>query len=132
MAYLSHLLVVECSTAVEDRALVVVDIVTQAVVEVHTQRKALPVKIQEDITIDVGIGIANDGLITLINLAVIVQVFEVDVARCEVVLGTRLVKNIEVGSLGISRRREDTLCLIAVEHTHGVANRRQYILVAVD
>ena len=127
-----HLLVVERRTAVEDRALVVEHIVAQTVVEVHTQGEALPTEVEEDVTKEVGIGVADDALVGSVDLAVVVQILEEHVTCSEILTCTGLVDNIEVGSLCGLGRGEDALGLVAVEHAHGVTHSGQDVVVAID
>ena len=132
MGNLGHLLVVERRTTIQDRALIVVHIITQTVVEGHAQRETLPVEVKEDISVDIRIGIADDGLVALVNLVVTVQVIENHVASLEILLGTSLVDQEETCSLCIGSSREHALGLVTIEHTDRVAYRRQNIVGAID
>ena len=132
MGNLGHLLIVERRTTIEDRTLIVVHIITQTVVERHTQCEALPVEIKEDISIDIRIGVANDGLVALINLMVIVQIIKDHVTSLEILLSTSLVNQVEACGLCIGCGREHALGLVTIEHTHGVAYRGQDIVLAIN
>ena len=132
MSDFSHLLIVERGTAVEDGALVIEHVVAQAVVERGAQREAFVIEVEEDVTVNVGIGVANDDLVGLVDLAVAVQVGKVNVAGLEILLGTGLVDNIEVSSLSFIRGGEHPQRLVAIEHADRVAHSGEDVVGAVD
>ena len=65
MAQLLHLLIVEGGTGIEDRALIVIDIIAETVIESEVEGEVLIVEGGEDITVDVWIWITNRSRLSL-------------------------------------------------------------------
>ena len=92
-------LVVEVAATLKDATLIVEDIVAQRVVEAEREGEVLPHDISEDITIDVGVRIANDGLILFTNLAIAIEVGIVGVAGMEVLASTCIVEDVQITTI---------------------------------
>ena len=87
-----YCLVVEVASRLKYRARVVVNIITQRIVQTKGKSEVLPHHATEDVTIDIRIWITDDGLVSLINLAILIDIYEVHIASLEILLGTSLVE----------------------------------------
>ena len=90
----------------------------------------------KDVAIDVGVGIADDGLVGFGDLSVLVQVHEVHIACEELMRVTGIVDRIEVAvrscCTSLSIGSEDAFRLISVEQCHRIAHLREDIVLAID
>ena len=100
------------------------------------ERQVLPLDVGEDVTIDVGVGIADDGLVSLADLAVAVDVDEAHVAGLEILVCAGGIGQVEVatltGSKGFLVGGQHTVGLVAVEHTCGLSHDGSDVVDAVD
>ena len=83
----------------------------------------LPGQGGEDVTIDVGVGVANDDAVVVVDLMVAVQVDETHVAGSEGhVIHTVVGQHVEGSLLGFLRSREDTVGAVAIELVDGLSD----------
>ena len=129
-------LVVEITASLKQAALVVEDIIAQRVVEAYVERQVLPGDIGKDVTIDVGIGVANDGLVGLTDFSVTIDVNKLDITSLEVLLGSSAIGQEEV-TLAACRRcllviGQHSGGLVSVEHAGSLAHNGGNVVGAVD
>ena len=79
-------LIHEAATTFKLTAHIVIDIVSKTIVEINIKFEALISHRSEDVTIDVGIRITDEGTVGLSNLMVTIDIVEVNITGTEIIV----------------------------------------------
>ena len=95
-----------------------------------------PIDRRKDVAIDIGIGIANDHLVFLVDDTIVVSIGEMDIARYEVLGVAGGILHVEVAILAggtcLCIGGKDALGLVSIEQSHGVAHGCEDVVIAIN